>query len=173
MKQTFLHRPNLSVKADFASENGSDFRYRLEMTKVEANDPPKTVCAIMQNPSYARVEHADKSVQILERVIFEKGFKEFEGVERMIVVNQFAYIQTNNFVGTDEQIGSRNNAAISEAFKESGIILIAWGKDNGFTERKNYVLNLLENMISKTKLKTSSHPSRMKYVGFIQPFNQT
>jgi len=47
------------------------------------------------------------------------------------------------------------------------------GKANGFTERKNYVLNLLENMRGKTILKTSSHPSRMKYDGFIQPFNKT
>ena len=172
MKQTFLHRPNLSVKAEFSSENGSDVRYRLEMTKIGANDSPKTVCAIMQNPSYAGIDHADKSVQVLERVVFEKGLKEFEGVERLIVVNQFAHIQTNDFVGTDEQIGSRNNAAISEAFNESDIILIAWGKANGFTERKNYVLNLLENMRDKTILKTSSHPSRMKYNGFIQPYNQ-
>jgi len=29
MKQTFLHRPNLSVKANFTSENGSDFRYLI------------------------------------------------------------------------------------------------------------------------------------------------
>ncbi len=173
MKQTFLHRPNLSVKADFDSENGSDFRYRLEMTKDTTNEFLKTVCAIMQNPSYAGIEHADKSVQILERVVFEKRLEEFEGVGRLIVVNQFAYIQTNNFVGTDEQIGSRNNAAISEALKESDIILIAWGKDNGFIERRNYVLNLLENMRGKTILKTSSHPSRMKYDGFIQTFDQT
>ncbi len=172
MKQTFRHRPNLSVTADFASENGSDFRYRLEMTKDTSNDHPKTVCAIMQNPSYAGTEHADKSVQVLERVVFEKGLKEFEGVERLIVVNQFAYIQTNDFVGTDDQIGSRNNAAISEAFKESDILLIAWGKANGFTERKDYVLNVLEKMMSKKILKTSSHPSRMKYDGFIQPFDQ-
>ncbi len=172
MKQTYLHRPNLSVKAEFASENGSDFRYRLEMIKVEANDRPKTVCAIMQNPSYAGIEHADKSVQILERVVFEKRLEEFEGVERLIVVNQFAYIQTNDFVGNDDQIGSRNNTAISEAFEESDIILIAWGKDNGFTERKNYILNLLETMRGKPIFQTSSHPSRMKYDGFIQPFVQ-
>ncbi len=87
----------------------------------------------MQNPSYAGVEIADKSVQVLERVVFEKNIEEFNGVERLIIVNQFAFIQTNNFIGTDEQVGNRNNDAISEAIDESDIVLLAWGKANRFT----------------------------------------
>lgn len=50
-----------------------------------------------------------------------------------------------------------DNAAISEAFKESDIILIAWGKNNGFAARKNYVKKLLDTLLGKTVLQTSRH----------------
>lgn len=57
----------------------------------------------MQNPSYAGEEVADKSVQFMEKVVFQKGLPEFRDVRRLIVVNQFAYIETNNFEGRSDQ----------------------------------------------------------------------
>lgn len=170
MKQTYLHRPNLTIKAEFTSERPPIFRYRLEATKNGALDNPRTVCAIMQNPSYAGVEIADKSVQVLERVVFEKNLEAFNGVERLIVVNQFAFIQTNNFIGTDEQVGNRNNDAISEAIDESDIVLLAWGKANRFTQRKDHIIGIVRAKEGKTLLQTSRHPSRVIYKGFIQEY---
>jgi len=170
MKQTYLHRPNLAIKAEFSSEEPPVFRYRLEATKNGASNTPRTVCAIMQNPSYAGAEIADKSVQVLERVVFEKNLKEFNNVERLIIVNQFAYIQTNDFIGTDDQIGEHNNQAISEAIYESDVVLIAWGKDNVYLQRQNYILEIINASKGKVLLKTSRHPSRVIYDGFIQKF---
>lgn len=171
MKQTYLHRPNLTVTADFSAEEKPIFRYRLEARKDGASKSPKTVCAVMQNPSYACVEIADKSVQVLERVVFEKGLVEFNGIERLIVVNQFAFIQTNDFVGTDDQIGEKNDETIDRAVDESEIVLIAWGKENGFVERKERILEIVRAKKGKTLLQTSRHPSRVIYDGFIQPFH--
>ena len=171
MKQTFLHRPNLRITADFSNENPPIFRYRLEAIKECVSNKAKTVCAIMQNPSYANVEIADKSVQVLERVVFERGLKEFQDVERLIIVNQFAFIQTNNFVGTNEQIGTKNNDAISYAIEEADIVLIAWGKDNEFVERQNYILKIINSKKNKKLLKTSRHPSRVIYKDFIQEYS--
>lgn len=170
MKQTYLHRPNLSVKAKFTDEQPPKHRYRLEVTKNKAGVMPHTVCAIMQNPSYAGVDIADKSVQVLERVVFEKDIKEFSGVERLIIVNQFAFIQTKDFIGDETQIGNKNNEAIAEAINESDIILIAWGKDNKFVERQKHILNVISTMQGKTLLQTSRHPSRVIYDGFIQQY---
>lgn len=170
MKQTFLHRPGLEIEADFSGENPPVFRYRLVATKVGCSAAPKTVCAIMQNPSYACVEFADKSVQVLERVLFEKGLEEFRGVGRLIVVNQFAFIQTNGFIGAREQVGIRNDAAIVQALEQSEIVLIAWGKDNGFVERQNEVLEMIRCHKGKRLLQTSRHPSRVIYDGFIQKY---
>jgi len=124
----------------------------------------------MQNPSYASVEIADKSVQVLERVVFEKELSEFNGVERLIVVNQFAFIQTKDFVGTDDQIGKRNDDAIDRAVDESEIVLIAWGKDNGFLQRQERILEIVRTKKGKALLQTSRHPSRVIYDGFIQNF---
>ncbi|MEH6592650.1 MAG: DUF1643 domain-containing protein [Halioglobus sp.] len=171
MTKTYLHRPNITIKAKFSSEKVPLFRYRLEATKAGASAQAKTVCAIMQNPSYAGVEVADRSAQVLERVVFEKGYKEFRGVERLIIVNQFAFIQTNEFLGKDEQIGKENNRQLAKAIEEADIILIAWGKDNPYHERKNEILKIVKAMKSKLVLQTSRHPSRVIYEGFIQQYD--
>ncbi|WP_295427016.1 DUF1643 domain-containing protein [uncultured Thiodictyon sp.] len=171
MKQTFLHRPGLEIEADFSHENPPMFRYRLSATTVGASAAPRTVCAIMQNPSYACVEFADKSVQVLERVVFEKDYREFQGVERLVVVNQFAFIQTNGFVGTDDQIGARNEVAIDQAIEQAEIVLVAWGKDNGYMQRQNDIIRIIQDHRGKSLLQTSRHPSRVIYDGFIQEFS--
>jgi hypothetical protein len=170
MKQRFLHRPGLDVKAQFSNEGDLDYRYRLEVTKQGAASRPRTVCAIMQNPSYAGEKVADKSVQVLERVVFEHNLNEFSGVERLVVVNLFAFIQTNDFVANDVMVGSRNDEAIEAAIEESEIVLIAWGASNSHLERQQYVLGLLGKHPEKRLLQTSRHPSRVIYDGFIQPF---
>ncbi len=169
-KQTYLHRQDLTIKADFSSESPPIFRYRLEAIKDGALNNPRTVCAVMQNPSYACVEIADKSVQVLERVVFEKNLEEFNGVERLIIVNQFAFIQTKDFIGTDDQVGIRNDDAITNAVDESEIVLVAWGKDNGFMQRQNRILGIVRAKKGKTLLQTSRHPSRVIYDGFIQKY---
>ena len=66
----------------------------------------------MQIVSYACVEFAYKYVQLLEHGIFEKNLEKFLSVERLVVVNQFASIQTNGFVGSGKRIGTRSNVAI-------------------------------------------------------------
>lgn len=170
MKQTYLHRQNLTITAAFSSEVAPIFRYRLEASKDTASNNPITVCAVMQNPSYASVAIADRSVQVLERVVFEKALAEFDGVERLIVVNQFAFIQTKDFIGTDDQIGEINDDAIGKAVDESEIVLIAWGKENSFLQRQKRILEIVRAKNGKTLLQTSRHPSRVIYDGFIQPF---
>jgi len=124
----------------------------------------------MQNPSYACVEFADKSVQVLERVVFEKRYEQFVGVERLIVVNQFAFIKTNDFIGKAEQIGERNKVAIENSLDEADIILIAWGKDNRFTGIQEAILEMVREHNGKILLQTSRHPSRVIYGGFIQEY---
>lgn len=162
------HISDVSVLAQFAWEAGVQYRYRLEVARGGTSG--KTVCVVMQNPSYASEDVADKSVQFMEKVVFEKGHPEFDGVSRLIVVNQFARIQTNGFRGLPEEIGVQNNAAIREALQESDIVVLGWGSSNRFEERKAYVLGLLQDMPQKLVLKTRMHPSRGRYDGFILPF---
>ena len=166
----YLHINGVDVKADFSTENGSLYRYRLEINKAGAPASSLTVCAIMQNPSYAGEEEADKSVQLLEKSIFELALPEFKNVGRLIIVNQFARVQTNDFVGESTEIGERNDAAISSAISESDIVLIAWGSSNRFMERKKFVLDQIKPQKSKKLYQTRMHPSRGRYEGFILPF---
>jgi hypothetical protein len=166
----YEHINGVNVTTEFSFENDLHYRYRLEIALKEASPTGKTACVVMQNPSYAGEDVADKSVQFMEKVVFKKGLLEFIDVRRLIVVNQFAYIDTNNFQGLPHQFGALNDAAIKDALHESDIIILGWGSSNRFEERKAFVRGLLADMPHKTLLKTKMHPSRGRYDGFIQPY---
>lgn len=166
----YEHIDGVEVTAQFSWENDLHYRYRLEIVLKDAASTGKSVCVVMQNPSYAGEDMADKSVQFMEKVVFKKGLAEFEGVRRLIVVNQFARIQTNQFQGLPHEIGALNDAAIKDALHESDIVILGWGSANRFNERKAFVLGLLGEMTQKTLFKTRMHPSRGRYEEFIQPY---
>ena len=166
----YEHIDTVSVTAQFAWEGDLRYRYRLEIALKDVASTGKTACVVMQNPSYANEHVADKSVQFMEKVVFKEGLPEFEGVRRLIVVNQFAHIQTNDFQGLSHEIGALNDAAIKDALHESDIVILGWGSSNRFEERKAFVLGLLGEMKQKTLFKTRMHPSRGRYDGFIQPY---
>lgn len=167
----YEHIDRVFVSAHFEYEGDAPYRYRLEIRLTNTKIAGRTVCVVMQNPSYAGVDVADKSVQFMEKIVFEKGLPEFEGVSGLIVVNQFAKVQTTNFQGLPHEIGALNDAAIETAFTESDIVILAWGSANPFSDRKEFVLGLLRKMKNKLVLKTRSHPSRGRYEGFIQPYS--
>ena len=125
----------------------------------------------MMNPSRADEYVADKSVKFMETIVFLKGLSEFANVTRLIVVNQFAFIQTKDFQGLPHEIGSGNNAAIRWAMKKSDIIILGWGRGNQFEERQTFVLGELRKLKEKQLFKTKKHPSRGCYDGFILPFS--
>jgi hypothetical protein len=168
----YEHIDGVSVTAKFTWEGELRYRYRLEIALIDAVPTGKIACVVMQNPSYANEGVADKSIQFMEKVVFKKGFPEFVDVSRLIVVNQFARIQTNDFQGLPHEIGSLNDAAIKDALHESDIVILGWGASNRFEERKAFVLGLLGEMSQKTLLKTGVHPSRGRYDGFIQPYQR-
>lgn len=165
----YKHILGVSVSAQFAGEGELRYRYRLEVILNDADGPGKTACVVMQNPSYAGEDVADKSVQFMEKVVFERGLPEFRDVRRLIVVNQFARIQTNDFQGLPHEIGPLNDSAIRDALDEADIVIIGWGTSNRFEARKAFVLGLLSEMKHKTVFKTRMHPSRGRYEGFILP----
>ena len=166
----YEHIDGVTVTAQFAWESDLRYRYRLEITLNDAASTGKTACVVMQNPSYACESVADKSVQFMETVGFKKGLAEFEGVRRLIVVNQFAFIQTNAFQGLPHEIGSLNDAAIRNALLEAEIIILGWGSSNRLEDRKAFVLGLLGEMEPKVLFKTRMHPLRGRYENFIQPY---
>lgn len=163
----YRHILGVSVKAVF-SEDGQ-FRYRLTIEK-SAGQVNKNVCVIMQNPSSADAEQADKSVQFLERLIFEKDNPLFENVSRLTIVNQFAHVQTNGFNGEYKYIGVENDDYISDSINEADMVLIAWGKINRYKERQRAINSILRNHPDKELFKTAKHPSRGFYDNFIEPY---
>ena len=103
--------------------------------------------------------------------MFQKALPEFNGVNRLIIVNQFARIKTNDFIGLPEEIGSDNNTVIEAALQESDIVVIAWGSSNRFKDRKEFELGLLTNMTDKQLFQTKMSSHEVKYDGFIQAFD--
>src|SRR5579864_1265667 len=108
----YLHIPGVQVTAQFSRDR--QFRYRLDISLPDHSPAHETACVVMMNPSYASETVADKSVQFMEKNVFLRGLPEFSRVRRLIVVNQFARIQTNGFQGEPHEIGPRNNAAIKK-----------------------------------------------------------
>lgn len=101
-----------------------------------------------------------------------KNLNEFKDIERLIIINQFGFIQTNDFVGTDTQIGELNEVAII-GLNDADIILIARGKDNKYINRQKKILNMIRHSGDEILLQTSRHPSRVIYKGFIQKYDNT
>jgi len=163
---TYRHIPGVTVSADFSADR--QFRYRLDIVFNAPHGAAKTACVVMQNPSKAGEEIADKSVQFMEKNLFLCELPEFYAVRRLIIVNQFARIQTNHFNGEQEKSDQTNDAVIRTALHESHIIIIAWGKTNRFEERKKFILGLLGEMKGKGLYQTRTHPSRGCYKNFIQ-----
>ena len=166
----FKHIDGVSVKAQFAKEGGLLYRYRLVIDLQNQLADGKTACVVMQNPSYASEEIADKSVQFMEKVVFQKKDPPVPpNIHRLIVVNQFARVQTNHFKGLPVDIGKRNDSAIETALREAEIVILAWGCANPYTERQAFVMDMLNNMEHKQVFNTRSHPSRGRYEGFVLP----
>ena len=168
MKKNYKHIDGVKVSAQFSKDE--KYRYRLEIILWPTLPQGKKVCVVMQNPSYASEKLADKSVQFMEKVVFQRGLPAFRGVQRLIVVNQFAYIETNNFKGRPDQIGESNNSAIELALREADIVILGWGAGNKFKDRQDFVIDLLKHLKGKKLYKTKMHPSRGQYDEFIQRF---
>ena len=169
MKKIYRHIDNVNVTPSF-SDDGK-FRYNLEVIKTDAQQTDsKTVCVIMQNPSYANKEVADKSVQFIEKLIFYKGYVEFDGVYKIIVVNQFALIQTKDFEGDDNTLDAENEKSIKSAINASDIILVAWGVNNKYKNMQKTINSMLRLVSNKKTYKTKSHPSRGDYKNFISDY---
>ncbi len=164
----FQHIEGTSADAIFSSCN--KYRYKLTIQNDNSSGS-ETVCVIMQNPSVANAEIADKSVQILEKLIFTKGYSEFSNVQKIIIVNQFALIKTKDFKGLESDIGEKNDEYILEAIRESDIILIAWGRGNRYSVRKEAVNNMLAEHFGKNLLETKKHPSRGYYTNFVKAYS--
>ncbi len=167
----FEHIPNTSIKEVFSDDH--DFRYCLEITiNNNSSNIIRTACVIMQNPSIACEEVADKSVQFLEKIILEdKGYKEFKGVNKIIIVNQFAYVKTNGFNGNDEHIGDENDFYIRKAIDEADIVLIAWGVSNKYKNRQEQIIKTIKDLGKKEVYETKKHPSRGRYHDFINKYS--
>ncbi len=166
----FEHIPN-SIKEIFSDDR--DFRYCLEIIKNNnASNDTKTVCVIMQNPSVANEKVADKSIQFLEKLILEnKGYLQFIGVNRIIIVNQFAYVKTNDFNGSEEHIGKKNDLYIRKAIEEADIILIAWGVSNKYKNRQEQIITTIKDLGKKEVYATKKHPYRGRYNNFIYKYS--
>lgn len=156
------------MKAQFSE--CKKFRYRLTIENT-AKKSGNSLCVIMQNPSIANTEIADKSVQFLERLVFEKQVELFKYVNTITIVNQFAYIQTKGFVGSTFKIGKENDNFIRQAIRDSEIVTIAWGKTNSYLKRQEDILRIVYSFEGKKILMTKKHPSRGTYQDFMLPFS--
>jgi len=171
--QIYPHLSGLKIKCHFSKDK--KYRYCLCAEKNEIKNG-KTVCVIMQNPSYANEYIADKSVNFLEKALFEYELPK-ENVKKMIVVNLFAKIQTDNFTPSNPPEEGKNINFIEKAIEESDVVIIGWGCGKKFIKKKKEIVRRLAKY-SDTVYKTEKHPSyhtglnKEKIEEFIKEWNK-
>ncbi|MEQ8211787.1 MAG: DUF1643 domain-containing protein [Lacipirellulaceae bacterium] len=158
-KRVYYHRSDLSVDVVAETVKGVRYRYLLD---VKLRSQPKgsgeTACIVMQNPSEANQEKADKSVKFLENYFFEKRFPRFSAVSRLLIVNQFARVKTNNFQGKPSDIGAENDKYIQKAISKSDLAIIAWGSSNTYCDRQVAIKAFLKKRAGLRCYQTTKHP---------------
>jgi len=92
----------------------------------------------------ANVDIADKSAQILDKLVFMQGLPPFAGARRLIIVNQLALIQTKTFSGMGLHVGSEIDKHIEQAIAEVDVIRVAWGTSNLRISRKQAIDRMLK-----------------------------
>jgi hypothetical protein len=70
-------------------------------------------------------------------------------------------------------IGADNDRHIEQAIAESDVILVAWGKSNAHTTRKQVINRMLRNQRDKLLLQGKSHPSRAGYSGYVSSYDES
>lgn len=112
-------------------------RYRLWRTWDESRLP---LVMVMLNPSIADETQNDPTVERCQRRAMAGGFG---GVQ---VVNIFALVSTDpaGLYTHPDPVGPENNAAILDAVKGAGMVLVAWGNHGRHVGRAKEVVALLK-----------------------------
>jgi hypothetical protein len=150
--------PEVEVFTKFSD----DRKHRYLMEILMKDEGTRIVCAVMQNPSYACKEIADKSINFLEQLIFTKGRPEFKNVGKLVIVNQFSYIQTTKFKGGTDKLDEKTNFYIHIGISQADIILLAWGPNNKYKDRSDDIKSYID-FTKQEVYFTKTHPSHGKY----------
>lgn len=158
-KRVYYHRSDLRINVVAERVKGVRYRYLLDVQlKSQPMKSRETACIIMQNPSEANQEIADKSVKFLENYFFEKCFPRFSAVSRLLIVNQFARVKTKNFLGKPSDIGAKNDDHIQKAIGISDLAIIAWGSSNTYCDRQVAIKEFLKKKAGLRCYQTTKHP---------------
>jgi len=76
MKRQMKYQQLAGVKVTATFSNDKLFGYRLEISLESPSGRTRTACVIMQNPNHAGEGVADKSMQFMDKVVFQKQFSE-------------------------------------------------------------------------------------------------
>lgn len=152
----YKHLVYLTVKPEY--DETKKYRYKLEITKNNnMGEHEKVVSVIMLNPSIANEYIADKSVFIIEQLIFENPNCSIKNIGKLIIINKYGLIKKDNFKARADIKRESNLNAVKTAFEESNYIVLAWGKDKRGDKE---IFQLMKQMKNKRWFMIKEHPSR-------------
>jgi hypothetical protein len=144
------------------------YRYRLSVPFQDETARTKVLTVILKNPSSADAMKADKTVQNVEKVIYNT----FRDVAKIEVLNLFALRGTHpkdvmqTYMAGIDIVGKDNDSAFKQALASSDYIVIAWGgaspiRSSLYDARIDDVMNMIDrqkfiNMIFRKKEKGST-----------------
>lgn len=119
------------------------------------------LCFILINPSYADELLFDKSNMIASNIGIKEGYNE------VIILNMYSLITKDKkslIKKLDIASDALNDQTIIKECKSADKIILAWGTDDLFKERKNKIVSLLKKQGMKNKLYSIEYISKKKKV---------
>lgn len=139
---------DIKSMAIFSDDEMKEYRYLLTR---EWDNSKKRAAVIMLNPSKATHLKFDNTIMNIHNFILDY---ESEAYGSYSIGNLFSYRSTESkqIVNRNQQYEDENEYYLSELFKKSDIIIVAWGRDfkktNAVTQRdiNKQIANILEIM---------------------------
>lgn len=127
-----------SSQIEIVSVVSKDERCRFSYTKTWESDKPKALFILM-NPSKGTELKLDNTIVNINNYCVDEGFGAFR------IVNLFPLMATNpkELSGNFTLETDRNMKTISDSIDEFDLILIAWGTERKYVQRKREVEELL------------------------------
>ncbi|MCR8853658.1 DUF1643 domain-containing protein [Lysinibacillus fusiformis] len=143
-----IYKGKIEIESYFSEDSLRRYYLKRRYTTDRNNLEKKKLCFILINPSYADELLFDKTNMLASNIGVREKFNE------VVILNMFSLITKNSKVLKKTQNDwndSTNDQTILEECKNAQQIILSWGSDVDFDERRSELLNRLEahNLLDK------------------------
>lgn len=136
-----IFKGKIEIESYFSEDSLHRYYLKRRYTTDRNNLKKKKLCFILINPSYANELLFDKTNMLASNIGVRENFNE------VVILNMFSLITKNTDVLKNTQNDwndATNDQIILEECLDAEQIILSWGSDVDFDERRSELLNTLE-----------------------------